>query len=151
MIRNSDPLPAMSTSNIVVRSNQIESVSDEPIAAFGWEGLVENVLIEQNTVQAQGASFGITAYGHTDATQSGEIRGVEIIGNNIEGSRNGAIGVMGGAENVDIVNNQVEGTEEDGIFLDPGGDGLPAISNITVSGISSINSDTKNPERSADR
>jgi hypothetical protein len=133
MIRNSDPLPAMSTSNIVVRSNQIESVSDEPIAAFGWEGLVENVLIEQNTVQAQGASFGITAYGHTDATQSGEIRGVEIIGNNIEGSRNGAIGVMGGAENVDIVNNQVEGTEEDGIFLDPGGDGLPAISNITVS------------------
>jgi len=131
MVRNSDPLPAPATSQITLRGNQVVSVSDEPIAAFGWEGVVENVLIEQNTVFANGASFGIAAFGTTVATQSGQIREVTISGNNIEGSQNGAIGILGGAEDVVVTENQVKDTVNDGIFLQRG-DG-PPIDGVSVS------------------
>ncbi len=130
MVRNSDPLPAPATSQITLQGNRVESVSDEPIAAFGWEGMVENVLIEQNTVCAKGASFGITAFGTTNTTQSGQIRGVTITGNDIEGGQNGAIGILGGAEDVVISENQVRDTVNDGIFLQRG-DG-PPIDHVNV-------------------
>jgi len=132
MIRNGDPLPANATSGIVVRNNQIGSASDEPLAVFGWEGMTENIQIEKNTILAQGASFGVTAYGINSLGQGGQLQGVEITGNSVQGSKVGAIGVMGGAEQVTIFNNQVGDTESDGIFLDPGGDGLPAIRHINV-------------------
>jgi nitrous oxidase accessory protein NosD len=133
MIRNSDPLPASATSHIILRGNRITSASDEPIAAFGWEGLVENIRIESNEVQADGASFGITAYGHNSPIQSGRINGVEIVGNSITGGNHGAIGVMGGAEDVSVIGNQVKATKADGIFLHQGGEGLPSVRKVKIS------------------
>jgi hypothetical protein len=132
MIRNEDPLPAQATSGIVIRNNQVASASDESIAAFGWLGLTENVRIENNTLLAQGASFGITAYGFNSPGQSGQISNVNITGNSVVGSTVGAIGIMGGANGVNVTDNTVMQTQADGIFLDPGGDGLPVISNINV-------------------
>jgi hypothetical protein len=132
MIRNGDPLPGNSTSDVVVRNNRIESVDDEPIAVFGWEGMVENIRIEGNTVHAQDASYGITAYGINSLWQSGQLRWVDIVGNSIDGSRVGGIGVMGGAKQVNVVNNTVTHTTQDGIVLAPGGDGLPAVGAISV-------------------
>ena len=132
MVRNSDFRPGRSTSGIVVRNNRIASASDEAVAAFGWEGLVENVRIENNTIVAHGASFGISTYGHKSLSETGQIMGVDIVGNSIEGGAVGAIGVMSGARQVNIVNNTVSQTLQDGIFIDPGGEGLPSAVTISV-------------------
>jgi hypothetical protein len=133
MIRNGDPVSEKITSDIVVRNNSMESVSDEVVSVFAWQGRLENVRIENNTIKASGASFGIAAYGINSPEQSGRLTGVEITGNSIEGGRVGGIGVFGGAQQVDVVDNQISKTMADGIFLYPGGDGLPAVRNVMVS------------------
>jgi hypothetical protein len=132
MIRNGDPLPATATSGIVVRHNRIGSVSDEPIAAFGWEGMVENVRIENNTISADGASFGITAFGIDSRRHRGEIHDVSIIGNHISGSRIGGIGIKGGARTVRVIGNSIEDAKGDGVFLHPGGEVLPGVRDIRI-------------------
>ncbi|MGD0883702.1 MAG: right-handed parallel beta-helix repeat-containing protein [Thermodesulfovibrionales bacterium] len=132
MIRNGDPLPARATSSIVVRHNWIESASDEPVAAFGWEGMVENVLIEENTIKAEGASFGITTFGIDSRKQRGKIHDVSIIGNRISGSKVGGIGIKGGARLIQVIGNSIKDTEGDGIFLHAGGEGLPGIQDIRI-------------------
>jgi hypothetical protein len=132
MIRNGDPLSAKITSGIVVRNNRIASVSDEAISVFAWQGRLENVRIENNTIKAVGASFGIAAYGINSPEQGGQLRGVDIMGNSIEGGSVGGIGVMGGAEQVNVVNNSVKNTTTAGIFIHQGEAGLPPVSNVNV-------------------
>jgi hypothetical protein len=124
-VRNGDSLPGRDTSDIVVKYNVVESARDEAISVFGWEGMVKNVRIENNTIRARGASFGIAAYGIDSPEQSGRLSGVDITGNSIEGSTVGGIGVMGGAEQINVVGNTVTNTTQDGIFIYPGGDGSP--------------------------
>ena len=132
MIRNGDPLPARATSDITVRNNRIESVSDEPLAVFGWQGIVEQIRIEKNTIRAAGASFGITAYGIDSKKQRGSLRDVQIVGNHISGGKIGGIAVKGGARSVDVQNNMIEDTKGDGIFLHSGGEGLPGVEDIRI-------------------
>ncbi|HAM50140.1 MAG TPA: hypothetical protein DCP92_05405 [Nitrospiraceae bacterium] len=132
MIRNGDPFPAKATSGIVVRHNRIESAGDEPIAAFGWEGVVENVRIEDNTIGAKDASFGITAFGIDFVKHRGKIHDVSIIGNHISGGNVGGIGIKGGAWSVQAADNSIEGTAGDGIFLHTGGEGLPGVHDILI-------------------
>ncbi len=132
MIRNKDPRLARATSDIVVRNNMIESVSDEPIATFGWEGRVENILVEKNTIQAQGASFGITVYGIDSRVNKGSIRNVRVAGNFVSGSMVGGIAVKGGAQTVEVVDNVIKGVHGDGVFLHTGGNGLPDVQDIRI-------------------
>jgi hypothetical protein len=132
MIRNGDPRPAEATSGIVVRDNRIESVSDEPLAVFGWKGMTENIRIEKNTILAQGASFGITAYGIDSVKHTGKIQNVRIVGNVISGSRIGGIGIKGGAQFVEVADNVLKDPKGDGIFLHTGGEGLPSVHDIRI-------------------
>lgn len=134
MIRNSERAPARAASGITVRDNRIQSASDEPIAVFGWEGTVEDVAVENNTVDARSASFGITVFGIDERRHRGSIRKVRIAGNRIRGGRVGGIGVKGGARSIEVSGNTIEDTTGDGIFLHSGGEGLPDVENISVKG-----------------
>jgi parallel beta-helix repeat protein len=132
MIRNRDDRPEQLTSGVAVRNNRIESFQDEPLAAFGWEGAVEEVSIENNTVEAHNASFGICAYGIDSKKHRGKIRTVRIAANRVNGSRIGGIAVKGGARSIDIIGNTIEDTTGDGIFLHSGGEGLPGVQDINI-------------------
>jgi hypothetical protein len=132
MIRNSDPRPEHRISCVTVRNNIIESFQDEPIAAFGWEGAVENVSIENNTVEAHNASFGICTYGIDAKRNRGTIQKEHISANRIRGSRIGGIAVKGGARSIAVTGNTIEDSKGDGIFLHSGGEGLPGIQEITI-------------------
>jgi parallel beta-helix repeat protein len=132
MIRNRDARPDKLTSGVAVRNNRIESFQDEPLAAFGWEGAVEEVSIENNTVEAHNASFGICAYGIDSKKHRGTIRSVRIAANRVKGSRIGGIAVKGGARSIDIIGNTIEDTKGDGIFLHSGGEGLPGVQDINI-------------------
>ncbi len=132
MIRNSDRVPALATENVIVRRNTVSAASDEPIAAFGWEGAVSNVLIEENSVTAQGASFGITVFGIDNPLHHGQIQSVRVANNRIRGSRVGGIGIKGGAQALEVIGNTIEDTKADGIFLHSGGDSLPGVRDVVV-------------------
>jgi parallel beta-helix repeat protein len=132
MIRNHDPWPERLTSGVAVRYNRMESFQDEPLAVFGWEGAVEEVSIENNTVEAHNASFGICAYGIDSKKHRGKIRTVHIAANRVKGSRIGGIAVKGGARSIDIIGNTIEDTTGDGIFLHSGGEGLPGVKDINI-------------------
>jgi len=132
MVRNAAPLPDRIVSGVLLLKNRVESVIDEPIAVFGWQGITSDVRIENNTVLADGASFGISVYGIDTVGHSGKISCVEIIGNTVSGGRVGGIGVKGGAHKINIAGNLIEKTEGDGIFLHAGGEGLPEVQDIQV-------------------
>jgi nitrous oxidase accessory protein NosD len=132
MIRNSEPTPAKATSDIVIQNNRIESTTDEPIAAFGWQGMVENIRIENNTIRARTASFGISVYGIDSPKHTGLIRDVQVVGNRVSGSNIGGIAVKGGARSIEVTGNSIEATIGDGIFVHSGGKGLPEVQDITI-------------------
>jgi hypothetical protein len=135
MVRNRDASPERSTRNVRILRNKLFSGKvDEPLAVFGWRGLVQDVEVRENQVEATGASFGITAYGIDTPGHTGSLAGVRIEANGIRGGKNGAIGVKGGAREVDVVNNSILSPEGDGIFLHTGGRGLPAIRDVRVRG-----------------
>jgi len=117
---------------IRIMKNQILSVTDEPIAVFGWMGAVEDVHIENNTTIAIGASFGISAYGIDKPTHTGKLCSVNILANIVTGGKIGGITAKGGANNIRIENNQINNTHNDGIFIENGGRMLPAVQNIVV-------------------
>ncbi|HUL00749.1 MAG TPA: right-handed parallel beta-helix repeat-containing protein [Nitrospirota bacterium] len=132
MIRNSDSRLGHLTSDVSVRNNRIESFQDEPIAAFGWEGAMEDVSIENNTVEAHNASFGICTYGIDSKKNRGTIRTVRMAANRIRGSRIGGIAAKGGARSIEVTANTIEDSRGDGIFLHSGGEGLPGVQEITI-------------------
>lgn len=144
-VRNRQHPPEKATSNILIRGNRIGSfeeepaltygaraVKDEAISIFGWQGAVENIRVEKNTIRAYGASFGVAAYGIDTVGHRGRLRGVDIIGNDIEGSRHGAIGVKGGAQRAEVTDNSIRKTKGDGIFIHPGGEGMSAAKDVSV-------------------
>jgi hypothetical protein len=120
--------------NISILDNTITSVNDEPIAVFGWLGRVSNVRVENNTITANGASFGITAYGTDKPKDTGRLQDVIIRHNTVTGSRNGAIAVKGGANSVRIESNQIHRTNNDGLFFEDGGPNLLPVKNIVATG-----------------
>lgn len=120
--------------DIRIQGNFVRSIVDEPIAVFGWLGQVSNVVIEENTIVAHGASFGISAYGIDQDKHTGRLFNVIIRNNVINGSRIGAIAAKGGVSNVLIKNNLIDNTDNDGIFIDNGGPNLPLVQNIDVIG-----------------
>ncbi|MFH1984398.1 MAG: right-handed parallel beta-helix repeat-containing protein [Pseudomonadota bacterium] len=133
-VRNRLSRPDRGSSEIVISGNLVASAVDEPIAAFGWLGTLSRVIVEDNTVNASGAAFGITAYGIDSTTHTGHLDHVAILGNVVTGSRNGAIAAKGGARRVQIRDNRIRQTLNDGIFIDSGGAGLPAVHSVDVSG-----------------
>ena len=131
-VRNRNALATHGSKNIRISENRVTSITDEPIAVFGWLGDVADVIVENNTINAHRASFGITAYGIDKPTHTGHLNNITIIGNTVRGSRNGAISAKGGACDVRIEDNQLGQTGNDGIFIDNGGLGLPAVQNISI-------------------
>lgn len=135
MVRNRDASPERPTRNVRILRNRLGSGKvDEPLAVFGWRGMVQDVEVRENQVEATGASFGITAYGIDTPGHTGSLARVRIEANGIRGGKNGAIAVKGGAREVDVVNNSILSPERDGIFLHTGGRGLPAIRDVRVRG-----------------
>jgi hypothetical protein len=135
MVRNRDASPERPTRNVRVLRNRLGSGKvDEPLAVFGWLGLVQDVEVRENQVDAIGASFGISAYGIDTPGHTGSLVRVRIEANEIRGGKIGAIGVKGGAREVDIVNNRISSPEGDGIFLHTGGRGLPSVREVRVRG-----------------
>lgn len=133
MVRNRNPNPSKASDNIIIRNNQLKSsIVDEPLAVFGWLGVVQNVLIEKNNVQALGASFGITVFGIGSPKHTGQINDVQIIDNEISGGKHSAIGVKGGARDVYVAHNLISDSTGDGVFIHAGGDGLPSVQDIKV-------------------
>lgn len=133
-VRNRGSIDSPATQNIRISKNTLSSVNDEPVAVFGWMGRVADVGIENNTIAANGASFGITAYGIDKVGQTGQLEKVTISGNTITGSRHGAIAVKGGAKNIVAEYNRINHAHNDGIFVDNGGSGLPAVFEVTIRG-----------------
>ena len=134
MVRNRNVSPTCATSGVEISSNRITSFVDEPIAVFGWMGVVHNIRVEQNEIDAQDASFGITVYGIDQIKHTGTIEGVIVSGNRVRGGRVGGIAVKGGARNVELTGNVIDGQRADAIFLHTGGEGLPGVSNVIIRG-----------------
>ena len=135
MVRNRSVSPERSTRNVRILRNRLRSGKvDEPLAVFGWLGVVRDVEVLENEVDAMGASFGISAYGIDAPGHTGSLARVRIEGNGIRGGRIGAIGVKGGAREVDVVDNRIDSAGGDGIFLHAGGKGLPEISDVRIRG-----------------
>ena len=135
MVRNRDASPERFTRNVRILRNKLGSGKvDEPLAVFGWLGLVQEVEVRENQVDATGASFGISAYGIDTTGHTGSLARVRIEGNEVRGGKIGAIGVKGGAREVDVVDNRIISPEGDGIFLHTGGKGLPEIRNVRIRG-----------------
>lgn len=135
MVRNRDASPERPTRNVRIQRNRLGSgMVDEPLAVFGWQGMVQDVEVRENQVDAAGASFGISAYGIDTPGHTGSLARVRIEANEIRGGKIGAIGVKGGAREVVVVDNRILSPEGDGIFLHTGGKGLPAIREVQVRG-----------------
>lgn len=134
MVRNGDKTGSHSTDGIRILHNHLSSCDDEPIAVFGWLGIVSDVLVDANTVEAKGASFGITAYGIDKQGETGKLERAKITGNVVNGGRVGAIAVKCGAESIEVEDNLIKDTANDGIFIDPGGNFLPPPNHLTISG-----------------
>jgi parallel beta-helix repeat protein len=134
MIRNRYPSQTRATSDIRVRHNRIVSFHDEPLAVFGWLGQVQNVIIENNYVNADGAAFGVSAFGIDSPTHTGSLSDVRIEQNIVMGGKHGAIGIKGGAKIVVVKENKITGAGGDGIFMHTGGARLPEVSDIIVIG-----------------
>lgn len=135
MARNGNPGGLCPSYNIKIENNKVSSgVLDEPIAVFGWLGVLKDVRIAGNQVGAAGASFGITAYGTGKPADTGQLSGVEITGNTVTGGNNGGIAVMGGAASVNVSGNHISNTKNDGIFIHAGGKGLPSPQDVKVDG-----------------
>lgn len=133
MVRNKDPSPINITNNILIINNFLKSfILDEPLAVFGWLGKVNNIRVENNKIEAEGASFGITVYGIDKINHTGEIQEVIIKENKIIGAKHGSLGIKGGAKNVNVENNLISKASGDGIFIHSGGKGLPEVSNINI-------------------
>jgi hypothetical protein len=133
-VRNRGKMKSEACRQIRIQENTLSSVEDEPIAVFGWLGYVTEVNIANNIISADGASFGITAYGVDKIGDTGALEKVWIYDNNITGSQHGAIAVKGGVRNVVVDNNRVDRSINDGIFIDNGGSELPSVVEVTVRG-----------------
>ena len=79
----------------------------------GGLGLVQEVKVLENQVDAMGASFGISAYGIDTPGHTGSLARVRIEGNEVRGGKIGAVGVKGGAREVDVVDNRIISPEGD--------------------------------------
>lgn len=135
MVRNRDVSHERPTRNVRILRNRLRSGKvDEPLAIFGWLGLVQDVEVLGNQVDAMGASFGISAYGIDTPGHTGSLSRVRIEANEVRGGKIGSVGVKGGAREVDIVNNRIISPEGDGIFLHTGGKGLPEIRKVRIRG-----------------
>ncbi|MEN6509147.1 MAG: right-handed parallel beta-helix repeat-containing protein [Smithella sp.] len=132
MVRNRNDLPNKASDDITVRLNTLLSSNDEPLAVFGWLGMVRRVLIEKNHVLAYGAAFGIAVYGIDQPGHTGRITDVSVIDNTVKGGRLGGIAVKGGARRVSLSNNIIEGQYADGLFLHRGGNLLPIVQEIRI-------------------
>ena len=133
MVRNSNPDPSHATSNITIRGNKLESsTQDEPLAVFGWMGKVENVLIINNTIKANGASFGISVFGIDQKGHTGTLSKVKVADNTVNGGKTGGITVKGGANDVELTGNKISRAGGDGIFIHAGGGNLPEASHIGI-------------------
>jgi hypothetical protein len=132
MVRNREKKPVFASNNITLSNNRIMSVNDEPIAVFGWLGVVQDVIIERNNIEAIGASFGISVFGIDQTGHTGKIDSVKVSENTIKGGRIGGITVKGGAENVEVSDNTIKGQNGDGVFLHTGGQHLPVVQDIKV-------------------
>ncbi|MCP2500234.1 MAG: hypothetical protein NCA08_01495 [Deltaproteobacteria bacterium] len=118
MVRNRDASPERPTRDVRILRNKLGSGKvDEPLAVFGWLGLVQEVEVLENQVDAMGASFGISAYGIDTPGHTGSLARVRIEGNEVRGGKIGAVGVKGGAREVDVVGNRI---------ISPKGMDLPA-------------------------
>jgi hypothetical protein len=133
-VRNRTGVSSQISKDIWISGNFLHSITDEPIAIFGWMGKVSNVIVENNTVVAEGASFGISAYGIDQLKHTGRLGNIIIRNNVINGSRIGGICAKGGASDVLIENNLIGNTNNDGVFIDNGGPGLPPVQRVKVIG-----------------
>ena len=132
MVRNAQRGPSNSVNGVIIRNNTLSSYMDEPLAAFGWMGVVTNVVMEKNYVDAHSASFGIAVFGIDQIGHTGRISDVTVSENTVLGGRIGGIAVKGGAKAVKVSSNLLSGQIGDGVFFHTGGNGLPGVSDIGV-------------------
>lgn len=132
MVRNENPKTNMESRNIIIRNNTLKSYCDEPLAVFGWMGSISNIIIQENSIQCEGSSFGISAFGIDTLGHTGRLRHVTINKNMIVGSVHGAIGIKGGATNIVASDNKIIHAAGDGIFIHAGGSGLPTVRDVLV-------------------
>lgn len=134
MVRNRLGLEEQAVESVVISNCEVNSVKDEPIAVFGWQGITKDIIVQKNLVRANNASFGITAYGIDKPDHLGKISNVSIIENTIHGGNHSCIGVKGGAQLVNLGRNNISGALKDGILIHPGGKDLPFSQSVVVSG-----------------
>lgn len=132
MVRNENPNANMASRNIIIRNNTLKSYCDEPLAVFGWMGLVRNITIQGNNINSEGSSFGISAFGIDTLGHTGNLSDVVIQNNYIAGGTIGAIGIKGGASSITVSGSKILRVEGDGIFIHAGGRDLPEVNGVQI-------------------